>query len=640
LLVVLAFPAAARAATIVVDTSGPGTPTTCTLASAILAANTNGVVNGCGAGAGPTDTIEFALPSPATIVLSSELPQITANLEIAGPGAGALTVSGNHAVRVFHVGGASLSSISDLTIAAGKATFGAGILNEATLLQLEGVVVRGNEAVQEGGASIFPAGGGIYNQGGLSLVESTIAENVVKAAGGTAQNSPAGGGIYTGNAQLIVDRSTVRDNQLIASAPGAASTTNAIGGGIANNGELTLLASTVSGNTVSATGSTVSNGAAGGGITNANSGSVKVKIERSTIAANAVTAGPATFSQATGGGLAAYGASFVIYSSTLAANSGSSAANIQVATTVSVRNTIVARPLGGAPSCAGTLTSLGFNLEEANSCGFNESSDQRNLNPLLASGLAANGGPTETIALLHGSPAIDHGLSTGGETADQRGLKRPLDIPSVPNAPGSDGTDVGAFEVQVPRATIVRGPGEGESIGEAEPSFEFVADEAGATFLCTVDGSLAAPCVSPYELPKLANGQHTFTVAALGTAGYPEEPPKSRTFTVDVREPKPETPPPPAQIVKPVPRPPLTTISGLPSKTTKAWLKIRFSSNQAGSTFACKLDNRKWRSCRSPYKTPKLQLGKHIFRVRATGPTGVADPTPTAKTFRVVAPPR
>ena len=61
--------------------------------------------------------------------------------------------------------------------------------------------------------------------------------------------------------------------------------------------------------------------------------------------------------------------------------------------------------------------------------------------------LALNGGSTENYALQTGSPAIEAG-SAFGETTDQRGLLRPSDDLAVPTAPGSDGSDIGAFEVQ------------------------------------------------------------------------------------------------------------------------------------------------------------------------------------------------
>jgi hypothetical protein len=64
--------------------------------------------------------------------------------------------------------------------------------------------------------------------------------------------------------------------------------------------------------------------------------------------------------------------------------------------------------------------------------------------PLLGP-LQDNGGPTETMAPASGSPAIDAG-SAFGLTTDQRGLQRPCDFASLPNA--GDGSDIGAVELQ------------------------------------------------------------------------------------------------------------------------------------------------------------------------------------------------
>jgi hypothetical protein len=54
--------------------------------------------------------------------------------------------------------------------------------------------------------------------------------------------------------------------------------------------------------------------------------------------------------------------------------------------------------------------------------------------------LADNGGPTDTYALLSGSPAFDAGNAAGCPATDQRGLPRP----------GFAACDVGAFEAQPP----------------------------------------------------------------------------------------------------------------------------------------------------------------------------------------------
>ena len=59
--------------------------------------------------------------------------------------------------------------------------------------------------------------------------------------------------------------------------------------------------------------------------------------------------------------------------------------------------------------------------------------------------LRDNGGLTYTTALLSGSPAIDKGTNNAG-SKDQRGMSRPLDISIISNAPGGDGSDIGAYE--------------------------------------------------------------------------------------------------------------------------------------------------------------------------------------------------
>jgi len=62
--------------------------------------------------------------------------------------------------------------------------------------------------------------------------------------------------------------------------------------------------------------------------------------------------------------------------------------------------------------------------------------------------LRNNGGPAFTQALLCGSPAIDKGSNFSASTTDQRGLPRLFDRPQNSNAPGSDASGIGAFEVQ------------------------------------------------------------------------------------------------------------------------------------------------------------------------------------------------
>ena len=79
--------------------------------------------------------------------------------------------------------------------------------------------------------------------------------------------------------------------------------------------------------------------------------------------------------------------------------------------------------------------------------------------------------------------------------------------------------------------------------------------------------------------------------------------------------------------------PPTTVIGGKKIKGSTA--KFRFTSNEPGSTFQCKLDKRKFKSCSSPKKYKKLSDGKHKFKVRAVDAAGNVDATPAKKKFKI-----
>jgi hypothetical protein len=85
------------------------------------------------------------------------------------------------------------------------------------------------------------------------------------------------------------------------------------------------------------------------------------------------------------------------------------------------------------------------------------------------------------------------------------------------------------------------------------------------------------------------------------------------------------------------PPPPETSISSGPAgKRRSRRATFRFRSSEAGSTFQCKLDQRRWRSCRSPQTDRKLRNGRHIFEVRARNPVGDFDPSPAKRSWRVI----
>lgn len=58
-------------------------------------------------------------------------------------------------------------------------------------------------------------------------------------------------------------------------------------------------------------------------------------------------------------------------------------------------------------------------------------------------------------------------------------------------------------------------------------------------------------------------------------------------------------------------------------------------SDEANSTFECKLDKKDFKSCDSPYKK-KVKVGKHKFKVRAIDPAGNVDPSPARYSWKVV----
>jgi FG-GAP-like repeat len=82
--------------------------------------------------------------------------------------------------------------------------------------------------------------------------------------------------------------------------------------------------------------------------------------------------------------------------------------------------------------------------------------------------------------------------------------------------------------------------------------------------------------------------------------------------------------------------PPQTKIVKEPAnKTSKAKAKYKFKSTEPNSTFECKFDKKKLKSCKSPAKY-SVDDGKHKFAVQATDAAGNTDPSPAKDKFKVV----
>ncbi|WP_165233844.1 right-handed parallel beta-helix repeat-containing protein [Aquisphaera insulae] len=328
--------------------------------------------------AGSLVTFDPALfDAPRTIGLAStlELSGTAGPMVIQGPGAGLLTISGNDAVRVMQVDAGVVGTISGLTVSRGLAPT-VGLAGVGGGLYNAGTLEARGITVRD--CSALPGyGGGIYNAGTMTIVGSTIAGNRTVFSGGGIWND-------TGRTMTIVG-STISGN-----------TTTTFGGGIYNSGTLGIVGSTLSGNT---------SGYDAGAIENTSDG--RLTITSSTLAGN---------------------------------SSGNGAGGISGGGALVVRSDIFANPggnVGGGVVTPGPVTSLGHNLF-TDAPGFAlDPTDLTGADPLLGP-LADNGGPTATMALLPGSPAIDAGgpVMSDAEAVDQRGIPR-----TWGSAP-----DIGAFE--------------------------------------------------------------------------------------------------------------------------------------------------------------------------------------------------
>ncbi|HEX8500905.1 MAG TPA: hypothetical protein VF659_09970 [Pyrinomonadaceae bacterium] len=110
----------------------------CTLRAAVQQANATGGAHAIG----------FTVTG--TVTLTSALPDITASVNVSGPGARRLTVSGNRANRVFVVAGGANVILSGLTISGGSAAGSAGLFNNGTLTVNE-CSITDNHATGNGG---------------------------------------------------------------------------------------------------------------------------------------------------------------------------------------------------------------------------------------------------------------------------------------------------------------------------------------------------------------------------------------------------------------------------------------------------------------------------------------------------------
>jgi hypothetical protein len=362
-------------------------------------------------------TINFRVSG--TITLTSGPLNVTTNVTLLGPDPGLLTVSGNNSSSVFNVTGTNVT-LSGLTIANGYnsgGVVGAGITAagvSGSRLTLYNCVVNAN-------TNAGYNGGGILNSPGVTMVLSNCSVR------GNSSTYNYGGGIYNLQGMLSIVGSTLNAN------------VGSRGGAIYNDGgsgsaTLSMANSTLSGNSADTLGGGVFNDGSSSPVTN--------KINSSTFSGN---------SASQGGAIDNYGPSGRVY-----LEIGDTILNVGAGSGGTIYN----------PS--GTIKSDGYNLSSDAAGGdgttgpgglLNGINDIRNTNPMLGA-LQDNGGLTWTHALLVNSPAIDKGnadaITNLVMATDQRGLPRSVNLPSHPNVPGGDGSDIGAYELQVDIIALAR----------------------------------------------------------------------------------------------------------------------------------------------------------------------------------------
>jgi hypothetical protein len=140
---------------------------------------------------------------------------------------------------------------------------------------------------------------------------------------------------------------------------------------------------------------------------------------------------------------------------------------------------------------------------------------------------------------------------------------------------------------------------------DATPEFAFTSSEGGSTFKCLVDDGALVTCSSPYTVPTLSDGSHTFSVFATDAAGNADGTAAQQTFTINTQAPT------------------VTFVSAPTGPTNDTTPTLTFASSEQGSSFRCRFDAEDFADCVSPF-TPAAPLteGEHTFDVQAEDAAG------------------
>jgi CSLREA domain-containing protein/uncharacterized repeat protein (TIGR01451 family) len=378
-LLCLALPATGAAATFTVNTTADG-PVVGTCAAGETCTLRDALSAASTSTVDPEDTV--VVPAGQYLLTEGELELTGGKTVVVGSGARSTVIDAGGTSRVFDIAGGT-AIFEGLTVTGGAAS-------AALTEPMPG----------DGGGMLFAE----EAEGG-ALRRVTVSGNTATLNGGGIAAPPE----TTTGKVLAVEGSTISGNKV------SGGVAEALGGGLYVLGELTMVNSTVTGNVAESTVGAQEGGGVLAGPAAQELATTSTTIVNSTIAGNAV--GP--------GGI---GAGLAIY------NPGG-----LITPTSALTNTILAGNLAaGTESNCGPLTITSKNdLAGDASCTFTDTASKTGTDPLLGP-LANNGGETDTLALLPGSPAIDTGTTEGCPATDQRGVARPVGA----------GCDIGAYEFQ------------------------------------------------------------------------------------------------------------------------------------------------------------------------------------------------
>ena len=271
--------------------------------------------------------------------------------------------------------------------------------NLAGTLKLSRLVIRGGDS---GGV----IGGGVLIRSGRLLLDRS------KVLGNVTPSNYGGGVAVFGGSEAKITRSTIAGN-------------TGEGGGVAvgPSSSAEVISSTIAGNEAQGN---------GGGIFVGLGGNAALSVQNSTITANRAGTSGGGILSATNGTVSLVHTTVARNRANVAMSGGQEGGGIAEASNgpLAIRNSIVAlNEVGtgdgadcGFPSFAVYVAPSGKNLiGDADRCGPLGTAPNLIANPKLGP-LTDNGGPTPTIALKKGSPAID--AAARGTAVDQRGVKR------------------------------------------------------------------------------------------------------------------------------------------------------------------------------------------------------------------------